>query len=203
MGHPLEPFGMRMDVCAFLPELWTPLLISHTRTHTHILSLSARPAAYVGRHIFDHCILGLLALKTRILVTHQLQVRVCVCVCVCARARARERERERERERREREREDVVFLFPASHSPPPPPSQYLPAADVIIVMRDGQITDMGAYDDLLDRGVDLYSLVKHADREAAELAKEDKGADEQLRTFERKEKASVVKGWEAGEGMKY
>ena len=31
--------------------------------------------AHVGRHLFDECICGLLRDKTRILVTHQLQVR--------------------------------------------------------------------------------------------------------------------------------
>ncbi len=46
--------------------------------------------AHVGRHLFDECICGLLGSRTRILVTHQLQVgpawplhvmRVWVCAC--------------------------------------------------------------------------------------------------------------------------
>lgn len=41
--------------------------------------------AHVGRHIFDECVCGALAAKTRVLVTHQLQVRSAVFGPPCGR----------------------------------------------------------------------------------------------------------------------
>ena len=58
--------------------------------------------AHVGRHLFDACMCGLLAGKTRILVTHQLH--------------------------------------------------YLPAADLVAVVKHGTISDIGSYSELVTRG---------------------------------------------------
>lgn len=55
--------------------------------------------AHTGKHIFQECILGSLASKTVVYVTHQVE--------------------------------------------------FLPAADLILVMRDGEITQVGRYDDIL------------------------------------------------------
>ncbi|KAL6768590.1 hypothetical protein ACKKBF_B11340 [Auxenochlorella protothecoides x Auxenochlorella symbiontica] len=74
--------------------------------------------AHVGRHLLSSCICGLLAGKTRVLVTHQLQ--------------------------------------------------YLPAADVVIVLQDGRITHTGPYAALLAAGVDFHQFERQA--RAAEAA---------------------------------
>jgi hypothetical protein len=44
-------------------------------------------------------------------------------------------------------------------------SQYLPAADVVVIMDEGSILDMGTYEQLLARGVDLSSIVDNAEDE--------------------------------------
>jgi len=64
--------------------------------------------AHVGRHLLSKCISKLLAGKTRILVTHQLQ--------------------------------------------------FLSEADLIVVLRSGQITDVGTYDELKGKGVDFHEF---------------------------------------------
>ena len=64
--------------------------------------------AHVGRHLFDSCMCDLLAGKTRILVTHQLQ--------------------------------------------------YLPAADLVAVVKGGSISDIGSHDELVARGVDFHEF---------------------------------------------
>ena len=64
--------------------------------------------AHVGRHLFDACMCGLLAGKTRILVTHQLH--------------------------------------------------YLPAADLVAVVKHGTISDIGSYSELVSRGVDFHEF---------------------------------------------
>ncbi|WIA42403.1 hypothetical protein OEZ86_008404 [Tetradesmus obliquus] len=63
---------------------------------------------HVGRHIFEDCICGELAGKTRLLVTHQVQ--------------------------------------------------YLPHADLVVVMLDGRIAHTGTYEQLLSQGVDLAAF---------------------------------------------
>ncbi|MEW5303174.1 MAG: hypothetical protein WDW36_005892 [Sanguina aurantia] len=73
--------------------------------------------AHVGRVLFDECICGLLADKTRLLVTHQLQ--------------------------------------------------YLPAADLIVVMSEGRIQDMGTYEGLTSKGVNFHNFVAADKADAA------------------------------------
>ncbi|KAJ8644490.1 hypothetical protein MRB53_006238 [Persea americana] len=65
--------------------------------------------AHTGTHLFKECILGLLASKTVIYITHQVE--------------------------------------------------FLPAADLILVMRDGKITQAGKYKDILNSGTDFMELV--------------------------------------------
>ena len=65
--------------------------------------------AHVGRHLFDRCIRGTLAGKTRVLVTHQLQ--------------------------------------------------YLPSADMVVVIADGRISEAGTHAELVARGVDFHKFV--------------------------------------------
>ncbi|KAM7495633.1 hypothetical protein LguiB_030242 [Lonicera macranthoides] len=65
--------------------------------------------AHTGSHLFKECILGLLASKTVIYVTHQVE--------------------------------------------------FLPAADLILVMKDGKITQEGKYNDILKSGGDFMELV--------------------------------------------
>lgn len=65
--------------------------------------------AHTGKHIFQECILGILASKTVVYVTHQVE--------------------------------------------------FLPSADIILVMRDGEITQVGRYDDILQSGTDFVELV--------------------------------------------
>lgn len=48
--------------------------------------------------------------------------------------------------------------------------QYLPAADVVVVMRGGTVLDVGGYKELLARGVDLSTVVKEAEGDTAVLA---------------------------------
>ena len=45
--------------------------------------------------------------------------------------------------------------------------QYLPAADVVVVMRGGTISDLGGYEELLSRGVDLSFVVKESEHDEA------------------------------------
>ncbi|BFZ56150.1 ATP-binding cassette transporter yor1 [Savitreella phatthalungensis] len=66
--------------------------------------------AHVGNHLFEKCICGLLAGKTRILVTHQLHI--------------------------------------------------LPRVDRILVVRDGQITEQGTYQELIDRAQDFARILR-------------------------------------------
>ncbi|GBG71636.1 hypothetical protein CBR_g9052 [Chara braunii] len=75
---------------------------------------------HVGRHLFDHCICGLLAQKTRILVTHQLQ--------------------------------------------------FVDAADAIVVMQQGTITDVGTYLELRQRGINFAMFEEHEDGSHADSA---------------------------------
>lgn len=65
--------------------------------------------AHTGKHIFQECILGILASKTVVYVTHQVE--------------------------------------------------FLPSADIILVMRDGEITQVGRYDDILQSGTDFVELI--------------------------------------------
>lgn len=64
--------------------------------------------AHVGRHLFQECICGLLAGKTRVLVTHQLQ--------------------------------------------------FLPLADLVAVVKHGNISDIGSHDELVARGVNFHEF---------------------------------------------
>lgn len=66
--------------------------------------------AHVGKTIFEECITGLLANKTRFLVTHSLQ--------------------------------------------------YLSRSDVIIVMRDGRVSEIGSYKELMDSGLKFSELMQ-------------------------------------------
>lgn len=45
--------------------------------------------------------------------------------------------------------------------------QYLPAADVILVIRDGRIVDRGSYEELVSRGVDFHQFELEEDAEEA------------------------------------
>ncbi|KAK1296416.1 ABC transporter C family member 3 [Acorus calamus] len=65
--------------------------------------------AHTGTHLFKACLLGLLASKTVIYVTHQVE--------------------------------------------------FLPLADLILVMKDGRITQAGKYEDILSSGTDFMELV--------------------------------------------
>ncbi|KAK1282819.1 ABC transporter C family member 3 [Acorus calamus] len=65
--------------------------------------------AHTGSHLFKECLLGLLASKTVIYVTHQME--------------------------------------------------FLTSADLILVMKDGKITQTGRYEDILNSGTDLIELV--------------------------------------------
>ncbi|KAK9823545.1 hypothetical protein WJX72_003616 [[Myrmecia] bisecta] len=64
--------------------------------------------AHVGRHLMEQCVCGLLAGKTRVLVTHQVQ--------------------------------------------------FLPAADLVAVVQQGEIHELGTYQELLARGVDFHEF---------------------------------------------
>jgi len=44
--------------------------------------------------------------------------------------------------------------------------QYLPAADLVVVMRGGTIAEVGTYEELSARGVDFSTVVKTAEDEA-------------------------------------
>ncbi|GAX75363.1 hypothetical protein CEUSTIGMA_g2807.t1 [Chlamydomonas eustigma] len=48
--------------------------------------------------------------------------------------------------------------------------QYLPSADLVVVMDEGSIKDTGTYEQLLARGVDVSSMVKRAEEEEEEEA---------------------------------
>ncbi|ERN01708.1 hypothetical protein AMTR_s00090p00176020 [Amborella trichopoda] len=65
--------------------------------------------AHTGTHLFQECLLGFLASKTVIYVTHQVE--------------------------------------------------FLPAADIVLVIRDGRITQAGKYDSILSSGTDFMELV--------------------------------------------
>ncbi|KAL5700037.1 Canalicular multispecific organic anion transporter 2 [Ranunculus cassubicifolius] len=65
--------------------------------------------AHTGSHLFKECLLGLLASKTVIFVTHQVE--------------------------------------------------FLPSADLILVMKDGKITQCGKYEEILNSGTDFMELV--------------------------------------------
>ncbi|KAI0502262.1 hypothetical protein KFK09_017209 [Dendrobium nobile] len=65
--------------------------------------------AHTGSHLFKECLLGILASKTVLYVTHQVE--------------------------------------------------FLPSADLILVMKDGKITEMGKYDDIITSGSDFMELV--------------------------------------------
>ncbi|KAF9610290.1 hypothetical protein IFM89_021851 [Coptis chinensis] len=65
--------------------------------------------AHTGSHLFKECLLGLLASKTVIYVTHQVE--------------------------------------------------FLPSADLILVMKDGRITQLGKYEEILNSGTDFMELV--------------------------------------------
>ncbi|KAK1305890.1 ABC transporter C family member 3 [Acorus calamus] len=65
--------------------------------------------AHTGTHLFKECLVGLLASKTVIYVTHQVE--------------------------------------------------FLPSADLILVMKDGRITQAGKYEDILNSGTDFMELV--------------------------------------------
>ncbi|ONK81022.1 uncharacterized protein A4U43_C01F24390 [Asparagus officinalis] len=65
--------------------------------------------AHTGSHLFKECLLGLLASKTVIYVTHQVE--------------------------------------------------FLPSADIILVMKDGKIIQVGKYNDILTSGTDFMELV--------------------------------------------
>jgi ATP-binding cassette, subfamily C (CFTR/MRP), member 1 len=86
---------------------------------------------HVGKHIYEHCILGALAGKTRVLVTHQLYT--------------------------------------------------LQRADVIVCMRDGRISETGTYAELIEAGLDFFSLIdEHGDVDVDEQQQQqhdDGGAD--------------------------
>ncbi|KAK8967570.1 ABC transporter C family member 3 [Platanthera guangdongensis] len=65
--------------------------------------------AHTGSHLFKECLLGILASKTVIYVTHQIE--------------------------------------------------FLPSADLILVMKEGKITQMGKYNDIITSGSDFMELV--------------------------------------------
>ncbi|XP_020571535.1 ABC transporter C family member 3-like isoform X3 [Phalaenopsis equestris] len=65
--------------------------------------------AHTGSHLFKECLLGILASKTVLYVTHQVE--------------------------------------------------FLPSADLILVMKDGKITQMGKYNDIITSGSDFMELV--------------------------------------------
>ncbi|XP_020591786.1 ABC transporter C family member 3-like [Phalaenopsis equestris] len=65
--------------------------------------------AHTGSHLFKECLLGVLASKTIVYVTHQVE--------------------------------------------------FLPTADLILVMKDGKITEMGKYNDIITSGRNLMELV--------------------------------------------
>ncbi|XP_072966006.1 ABC transporter C family member 3-like [Typha angustifolia] len=74
--------------------------------------------AHTGSHLFKECLLGLLASKTVVYVTHQVE--------------------------------------------------FLPSADLILVLKDGEIAEAGKYNELLDSGADFNELVgAHRDALAA------------------------------------
>ncbi|KAJ7560932.1 hypothetical protein O6H91_03G006700 [Diphasiastrum complanatum] len=75
---------------------------------------------HTGTQMFKECILGVLASKTLVFVTHQVE--------------------------------------------------FLPTADLILVMQDGQVTQAGKYDDLLEKGTD-FSILVGAHNKALEAVK--------------------------------
>ncbi|XP_042477442.1 ABC transporter C family member 3-like [Macadamia integrifolia] len=75
--------------------------------------------AYTGTHLFKECLLGILASKTVIYVTHQVE--------------------------------------------------FLPSADLILVMRDGMITQAGKYEEILNSGTDFMELVDTHKKALADL----------------------------------
>ncbi|KAF8057290.1 Abcc2 [Scenedesmus sp. PABB004] len=117
--------------------------------------------AHVGRHLFEGAICGALRGATRLLVTHQLQAR---------RPRAPRTAPRRAAPHRPRRPG-------APGSPGPRPAlaaQYLPRADMVVVMDQGRIAHVGTYHELTAAGVDLAAFVPLA---AAGEGGEDEGGD--------------------------
>ncbi|KAL5700039.1 Canalicular multispecific organic anion transporter 2 [Ranunculus cassubicifolius] len=91
--------------------------------------------AHTGTHLFKECLLGLLASKTIIYVTHQVE--------------------------------------------------FLPSADLILVMKDGTITQSGRYEDILNSGTDFMELVGAHKKALSNLSSEETGPEsENLKTIE-------------------
>jgi ABC-type multidrug transport system ATPase subunit len=79
--------------------------------------------AHVGAHLFQNCITGLLANKTRIFITNQLQ--------------------------------------------------YVPAVDLILVLKEGQLVLRGRYEDLMAVGNEFQVLMKNSGADSNSVAQGD------------------------------
>ncbi|GLC35697.1 hypothetical protein PLESTB_000485000 [Pleodorina starrii] len=55
--------------------------------------------------------------------------------------------------------------------------QYLPSADLVVVMAGGEVQQVGTYDELVSRGVDFHQFVKEEGEETAEAGEEEGGKD--------------------------
>lgn len=99
----------------------------------------------MGAHLFQNCITGLLANKTRIFITNQLQ--------------------------------------------------YVPAVDVILVLKDGQLVMRGSYEQLMSAGNEFQALMKNSGADSNSVAQGDLEAvvKKGKADYKEKKKADKVK----------
>lgn len=102
--------------------------------------------AHVGAHLFQQCITGLLAHKTRVFVTNQLQ--------------------------------------------------YVPAVDLIVMLKDGHIAARGTYDQLMAAGTEFGALMKNSGADSNSVAQGDLEAvvKKGRQDYKEKRRADKVRG---------
>lgn len=62
--------------------------------------------------------------------------------------------------------------------------QYLPAADVVLVVRDGRIAERGSYDELSARGIDFHQFELHTAASSGALQEKEEESEEMVVTID-------------------